>query len=79
MPQIPIALQLYTLRNETARDFAGTLREVAKIGYAGVEFAGTAAEAGGARWYIVEQDTCPGPPIESITTSLRNLRAMGKA
>src|SRR5947199_6021878 len=41
MPQIPIALQMYTLRNETARDFAGTLREVAKIGYAGVELAGT--------------------------------------
>jgi len=41
MAQIPIALQLYTLRNETARDFVGTLREVAKIGYAGVEFAGT--------------------------------------
>src|SRR6266852_1321802 len=41
MPQIPIALQMYTLRNETARDFAGTLREVAKIGYAGVDFAGT--------------------------------------
>src|SRR5436853_835239 len=41
MPQIPIALQMYTLRDESARDFAGTLREVAKIGYAGVEFAGT--------------------------------------
>jgi sugar phosphate isomerase/epimerase len=42
MAQIPIALQMYTLRNESARDFIGTLREVAKIGYAGVEFAGTA-------------------------------------
>jgi sugar phosphate isomerase/epimerase len=41
MAQIPIALQMYTLRNESARDFAGTLREVAEIGYAGVEFAGT--------------------------------------
>ena len=41
MAQIPIALQMYTLRNETGKDFAGTLREVAKIGYAGVEFAGT--------------------------------------
>ena len=108
MAQIPIALQMYTLRNETARDFAGTLREVAKIGYAGVEFAGTdglsAAElrrllddlnlraAGShtgldalegdlnaARWYIVEQDLCQRPPLESITISLRNLRAMGKA
>jgi sugar phosphate isomerase/epimerase len=36
----PIALQLYTLREATARDFAGTLRQVAEIGYAGVESAG---------------------------------------
>jgi sugar phosphate isomerase/epimerase len=38
-----------------------------------------ASEAGGARWYIVEQDTCQRPPLESVTLSLRNLRAMGKA
>ena len=35
-----IALQLYTVRDETARDFRATIREVARIGYAGVEFAG---------------------------------------
>jgi sugar phosphate isomerase/epimerase len=38
-----------------------------------------AAESGGARWYIVEQDVCQRPPLESITISLQNLRAMGKA
>mgnify|MGYP000188548592 FL=1 len=38
---IPVALQLYTVRDETAKDFVGTLRKVAEIGYAGVEFAGT--------------------------------------
>ena len=37
---IPIALQLYTVREEAARDFPGTLRQVADIGYAGVELAG---------------------------------------
>lgn len=41
MAKIPIALQMYTLRNECAKDFVGTLKEVAKIGYAGVELAGT--------------------------------------
>jgi sugar phosphate isomerase/epimerase len=41
MAQIPIALQMYTLRTEAGRDFVGTLREVAGMGYAGVEFAGT--------------------------------------
>lgn len=40
MGQIPVALQLYTVRDETARDFAGTLRRVAEIGYSAVEFAG---------------------------------------
>jgi sugar phosphate isomerase/epimerase len=35
-----VALQLYTVRDETAKDFKQTLRRVAEIGYAGVEFAG---------------------------------------
>ncbi len=35
-----IGLQMYTLRNEAERDFAGTLRSVANVGYQGVEFAG---------------------------------------
>ncbi|HIQ04840.1 MAG TPA: sugar phosphate isomerase/epimerase [Anaerolineae bacterium] len=40
MSRIPIALQMYTLRHEAQKDFAGTLRQVAEIGYAGVELAG---------------------------------------
>jgi sugar phosphate isomerase/epimerase len=36
----PIALQLYTVRESAARDFPGTIRRVADIGYKGVEFAG---------------------------------------
>lgn len=40
MARIPVALQLYTVRDETARDFAGTIRRVAEIGYPAVEFAG---------------------------------------
>lgn len=35
-----IAVQLYTMRDETARDFTGTLRRVAGMGYRAVEFAG---------------------------------------
>ena len=35
-----IALQLYTVRDETARDFVGTLKRVADIGYQAVELAG---------------------------------------
>ena len=40
MSKIPVALQLYTLRDLTEVDYAGTLRKVAKLGYAGVELAG---------------------------------------
>jgi sugar phosphate isomerase/epimerase len=36
----PIALQLYSLRDELAHDFESTIRRVAAIGYAGVETAG---------------------------------------
>jgi len=38
MRRISVGLQLYTLRDLMEQDFAGTLREVAKIGYEGVEF-----------------------------------------
>ncbi len=37
---LPIALQLYTVRDETEKDFIGTLEKVAAMGYKGVEFAG---------------------------------------
>ena len=37
---IPIGLQLYSIRQDCARDLPGTLAAVAKMGYAGVEFAG---------------------------------------
>ncbi|MGL4343882.1 MAG: sugar phosphate isomerase/epimerase family protein [Cellulosilyticaceae bacterium] len=35
-----VALQLYTLREECSKDFLGTLKKVAELGYEGVEFAG---------------------------------------
>lgn len=38
--RIPIGLQLYSVRRECQRDFAGTVAKVAETGYEGVEFAG---------------------------------------
>ncbi|MGG1613127.1 sugar phosphate isomerase/epimerase family protein [Paenibacillus phoenicis] len=35
-----LGLQLYTVRDHLERDFEGTLRKVAELGYQGVEFAG---------------------------------------
>ncbi|MCL6457795.1 MAG: sugar phosphate isomerase/epimerase [Gorillibacterium sp.] len=40
MTKIPVGLQLYTLRDETAKDFPGTLKKVAELGFQVVEFAG---------------------------------------
>lgn len=37
---VKTSLQLYSLKNETSKDFLGTLEKVAKMGYDGVEFAG---------------------------------------
>lgn len=40
---IPVAVQLYTVRDEFEKDIKGTLKKVAEIGYSGVEFAGIPA------------------------------------
>ena len=40
MSRIPIGLQLYSVREDCQRDLAGTLAQVAQMGYEGVEFAG---------------------------------------
>jgi sugar phosphate isomerase/epimerase len=39
MKNIPIALQLFSLREESQKDFIGTLKKVSEMGYDGVEFA----------------------------------------
>jgi len=38
--KIPVGVQLYSVREQCAKDLPGTLAAVAKIGYKGVEFAG---------------------------------------
>ena len=37
---LPIALQLYSIKDETEKNFTEALKKVAKIGYSAVEFAG---------------------------------------
>jgi len=39
--KIPIAVQLYSVRNAAQRDLPGTLKAIAEMGYDGVELAGT--------------------------------------
>ena len=40
MSRIPIALQLYSVREACQEDFPGTLKAIAEMGYEGVDFAG---------------------------------------
>ena len=40
MKRIPIAVQVYSVREEAEADFAGTMKKLAQMGYDGVELAG---------------------------------------
>ncbi|MFO7534268.1 MAG: sugar phosphate isomerase/epimerase [Kiritimatiellia bacterium] len=40
MAKIPVGIQLYTVRQSLDLDFKGTLKQLAEMGYKGVEFAG---------------------------------------
>lgn len=50
-----MGLQLYTLRDELAKDFIRTLTQVAKIGYQGVEFAGYGGFSAGELKAVLDQ------------------------
>ena len=59
----------------------GDARTWAEVGQGLLDFSPifAASEAQGARWYIVEQDRCAGPSLESARLSLQNLIRWGKA
>jgi sugar phosphate isomerase/epimerase len=48
----------------------------AEIGYGNLDFPAivAAADAGGCEWFVVEQDTCPGDPFDSLDKSYRTMR-----
>lgn len=46
MYDFPIALQLYSVRDDMEADFEGTLKKVKSLGYDGVEFAGLFGKSG---------------------------------
>ena len=41
---LKVALQLYSVRDDMAKDYVATLEAVAEMGYHGVEFAGFVAD-----------------------------------
>lgn len=48
----------------------------AEVGHGNLDWPGiiAAAEEAGCRWFIVEQDTCPGDPFESLALSFAHIR-----
>lgn len=50
----------------------------APIGTGSIDFAPILrwGEANGIEWYVVEQDQCDGDPMDSVTTSFRNLNGI---
>lgn len=40
MAKIPVGVQLYSVRDDAAKDLPGTMAAVAKMGYTGIEWAG---------------------------------------
>lgn len=79
----PIALQLYTVREALERDFEGTVRAVAEMGYAGVEtagFPGTTPEAAARLFKTLGLTVCgahaPLPLGEQRESALATMRAL---
>ena len=44
--KLPIAVQLYSVRDEMEKDFCGTVKKIKDMGYEGVEFAGLFGKSG---------------------------------
>jgi sugar phosphate isomerase/epimerase len=44
--KLPIAIQLYSVRDDMEKDFIGTIKKVKELGYEGVEFAGLFGKTG---------------------------------
>jgi sugar phosphate isomerase/epimerase len=57
---------------------AGSPPTYAEVGEGILDFAPIFAATADADWYIVEQDACVRPPLESAALSLRHLRAWGR-
>jgi len=78
----PISLQMYSLRDEAAKDLAATLKTVAEIGYMGVESGAHGLEPAEFRRMVedlgmVLSSTGAGSEPESIPKSIDAAEAMG--
>lgn len=63
------------------KDMAAGSRVFAEVGQGTLDIPGiiAAADAAGATWFIVEQDRCERPPLESVRMSYDYLKGLGRA
>lgn len=63
------------------KDMAEGSRVFAEVGNGTLDIPGiiAAADAAGASWFIVEQDRCERPPLESVGMSYNYLKSLGRA
>jgi sugar phosphate isomerase/epimerase len=71
--RVPL-VHLKDMANDEKRSFA-------EVGTGSMDFDAIvkAAESAGAKWFIVEQDVCPGDPLESARASFQNVKERGWA
>jgi sugar phosphate isomerase/epimerase len=63
--RIPVALELYSLREEAGKDLPGTLAEIRKMGYDGIELV---CEKGG----LVSNETLWGRPFKEVAAMIQD-------
>jgi sugar phosphate isomerase/epimerase len=80
----PISLQLYTLRERASKDFVGVLKDVAAIGYKGVEPAGLHGMKPAAVHKVLDDlglvassSHCPLPTPENISETVDTAATLG--
>jgi len=67
-----IGMELYTVRSLTAKDLAGTLAQLAKIGYKEVEFAGYFNHPAIEIRSMLDQDGLTAPAVHVAITDIEN-------
>ncbi len=67
-----VGLQLYTLREEMAEDFGGTLAKVAELGYREMEFAGYFGHGAGEVRRLLEDNGLSSPATHIPLDAVRN-------
>ena len=74
---LPVALQLYSVRDDFQKDMPGTLRAVKEMGYQGVEFAGLFGHSASEIRAMLEGESFTPPTLEErIETALAQMAHM---